>query len=198
METRSTVNEWRKPRVVKVDHSVWRRKLDERVRVLAAAGEAVKVAKIDTDLTISFTVPVNQADSRFGSGNRNLVGKRVSTTGLRVVRTQLRVKHPFASTAQRKAAEFGRPQDLKSGARYRLSRETPLVPERHPADPLKAVASIRSIPIGAIITILGVDRGDASNPWCHVKVVTASGADLGDGWVNSDALIGQEIRLIRQ
>ena len=66
LETRSTVGEWRKPRIVNVDHAAWRRQLDERVRRLGAAGIAVKVAKTDTDVTVSFTVPVNQTDPRFG------------------------------------------------------------------------------------------------------------------------------------
>lgn len=197
LEARATVGEWRKPRVVNVDHAPWRRKLDDRVGVLAAAGAPHKVARIDSNLTISFTVPINQADPRFGRGNRNLAGKRVSTTGLRVVRARVKVQHPFNAAEQPRPAEFDRPRYLRSGINYRLSRETPLVSERHPADPLRAVALIRSLPAGAIITILSMDRSDVSNPWYHVKAASASGADFGSGWVNSDALIGQEIRLVR-
>lgn len=110
------------------------------MRVRAAAGEPVKIATIDTDVTVSFTVPINQADPRFGPGNRNLVGKKVSTSGLRVVRAEVKVKHPFGAGAQPSPAEFGAPERLRPGVKYHLSRETPLAPERHPADPLRVAA----------------------------------------------------------
>jgi len=197
LESRSTVGEWRKPRVVSVDHAVWRRKLDERVRLLAAAGEPVKVVRPDADVAVSFTVPVNQADPRFGAGNRNLVGKKVATTGLRVVWAERKVSHPFGTVAQPAPAEFGSPDGLVRGLKYRLSRDTPLAPERHPADPLRATALIRHVPAGTIVTVLGVDRSDASNPWYRVSAASASGGDLGTGWVNSVALIGQELKVVR-
>lgn len=192
LESRATVGEWRKPRVVNVDHSVWSRKLDERLQMLAVAGEPVKVGKVDTDLTISFTVPINQADSRFGPGNRNLVGKQVAPSGLRVVRSE----YPLGAAARPASLEFGSPEALKPGVKYRLSRETPLVPERHPTDPLRATALIRSMPAGTSISVLSVDRSDQSNPWYCVRAASSSGIALGDGWVNSTALIGQKIKVI--
>ena len=56
---------------------------------------------------------------------------------------------------------------------------------------------MRRIPAGTIITVLSVDRSDASNPWYRVKAASASGTDMGTGWVNRIAVIGQEIRVIR-
>jgi Tfp pilus assembly protein PilV len=197
LETDATVAEWRKPRSVSVDHTAWRRKLDERLRMLALAGQPKKVTKSDSDVTVSFTVPINQPDSRFGIRNSNLTGKRVEIKGIRVVRGELKVKYPFTNTAhQPRLAEYGGFESLQIGAKYRLSRETPLVPERHPSDPLHAIASIRRVPAGAVIKVVSVDRSDTTNPWYQV-MATATGAMLGDGWINSAALIGQEIRVVR-
>jgi hypothetical protein len=156
----------------------------------------VKVGKVDTDLTISFTVPINQADSRFGPGNRNLVGKKVVPSGLRVVRSEVKVRYPLGAAARPAALEFGSPEALKPGVKYRLSRETPLAPERHPTDPLRAAALIRPMPAGAIISVLSVDHSDQASPWYRVRAANSSGIALGDGWVNSAALIGQEIKAI--
>jgi hypothetical protein len=71
-----------------------------------------------------------------------------------------------------------------------------LAPERHPTDPLRAAALIRPMPAGAIISVLSVDHSDQSSPWYRVRAANSSGIALGDGWVNSAALIGQEIKAI--
>jgi hypothetical protein len=198
LETSGTVAEWRKPRSVGVDHGTWRRQLDERVRMLARAGQPVKVSKVDSDVAVSFTVPINQPDSRFGIRNSNLVGKRVEIKGIRVVTGELKVKHPFTKTAHElRPTEYGSAENLQPAAKYRLSRETPLVPERHPSDPLAAIAALTRVPAGTIITIARVDRSDKANPWYLVKARSVSGAMLGEGWINSDALIGQEIKTLR-
>jgi hypothetical protein len=197
VETKSTVGEWRKPHALRVDHGAWRRRLDEQTRRVGAAGIAVKVAKIDNDVTVSFTVPINQADPRFGPANRNLIGKKVAATGLRVVRAERKVRHPFAPGAEPTTTDFAALDGLKTGAKYQISRETPLMPERHSADPLRAIAAIRRVPAGAILTVLEVDRSDPSNPWYRVSAVSARGTIPLSGWLNSDALIGQEIRVVR-
>ncbi len=195
--TRSTVGEWRKPHSVGVDHAAWRRKLDDRMRTLAAAGIPDKVVKIDAHVVVSFTVPINQADPRFGTGNRNLVGKKIATTSLRVVQGERRVNHPFATGAQPAPAEFVSPDGLKQGGKYRLSRQTPLMPERHPADLIRAIALIRRVPADTLLTVLAIDRSDPSNPWYRVSAASAAGVVVATGWLNSDALIGQEIRVVR-
>jgi hypothetical protein len=198
LEADATVAEWRKPRSVSVDNTAWRRKLDERLRMLALAGQPKKVTKIDSDVAVSFTVPINQPDSRFGIRNSNLIGKRIEIKGIRVVRGELKVKYPVTNTAhQPRLTEYGGFESLQIGAKYGLSRETPLVPERHPSNPLRAIASMRRVPAGTIITIAGVDRSDKTNPWYRVKVRSASGATVDEGWINSDALIGQEIKTLR-
>ena len=158
----------------------------------------MKVGKCDTDLTISFIVPINQADSRFGPGNRNLVGRKVARSGLRVVRSEVKVRYPLGVAAQSASIEFGSPEALKPGVKYQLSRETPLAPEgRHPTDPLLAIALIRPMPAGTIISVLSVDRSDQARPWYRVRAASSSGIAFGDGWVNSVALIRQELKVIK-
>ena len=196
-ESRSTVADWRHVRRVSVEDGIWRRKLDERLRLLAAAGEPTRPTRIDTLITVSFTVPINQPDPRFGPGNRNLVGARVATTGLRIVRSESKLSRPFAAAGGPAPARYGSPQDLKTGVTYALSRESPLTPERRPSDPVRAMALIRQLPAGTLISIVSVDRSDHDNPWYRVTATSRAGSELGTGWINSIALIGQEIRVVR-
>jgi hypothetical protein len=195
-EARSTVADWRRPRTISIDDAVWRRQLDERLRLLALAGEAARPARIGNAILVSFTVPVNQPDPRFGPGNRNLVGARVAKRGLRVVAAESRIRRPLGAGAASAASQYASAQGLRAGVTYRLSRETPLAPERRPSDPLRAIAATRRLPPGTLVTVSRIDRSDAANPWYHVAATTAGGTQLGTGWINSIALIGQEITVM--
>lgn len=195
--SRSTVGEWRKAKAISVDDAVWRRKLDDQLRLLAVAGQPVKPTRLGVDITVSFTVPVFQPDPRFGPGNRNLVGTKVPSKGLRIVGGELSVKLPLGAPAQGAPVEFGDPEGLKPGTTYRLSRETPLVPERRPVDPVRAIALTRHVPTGTLIRVMTVDRSDSSHPWYRIVARTPSGSELGTGWVNSVALIGQLIKVVK-
>ena len=197
-ESSSTVAEWRQPRTVSVDDNVWRQKLDERLRMLAAAGEATRPARIGMDIAVSFTVPINQPDPRFGPSNRNLVGARVARTGLRVVEAESKLRRPLAARGRAALAQYGSPQDLKAGVTYALSRETPLAPELHPSDPVRAIAVIRRLPAGTLITVVTVDHSDTRHPSYRVIAKSPGGSELGTGWIDGIALIGQEIRVIRR
>ncbi len=76
-------------------------------------------------------------------------------------------------------------EHLQVGQKYQLSKETPLMPELEPADPLGALEKMTYIPAGGTIEILQVATKQGS-PWYHVSV-----QGIGEGWINSIALIGQ-------
>jgi hypothetical protein len=196
LDTNSTVREWRKPRRVSLDNAAWKRKLEERLLTLARMGQPIKVARVDRTITVAFVVPINQPDPRFGIRNKNLVGTMVSTSGLRTINAEQKVAYPIGKVAHSSSAKFGNSENLRIGSTYRLSRETPLAPEPYPADPLQAISEIRRIPRDSTITVLNVDRSEPPYPWYRVKAATASGAQLGNGWVNGLALIGQELRVV--
>lgn len=79
---------------------------------------------------------------------------------------------------------------LKVGQSVRFSKETPLMPELEPADPMAALSKIRRLPPGTRIEIAQVATKQGT-PWYAVKVFDGSGAVVDTGWVNSVALMGQ-------
>jgi hypothetical protein len=88
------------------------------------------------------------------------------------------------------------PDTLQEGIAYRLSRETPLCAERHPSDPLAALATMQGIAPGGVILVLQADRSTTWAPWYRVRASDATGGHIGEGWVNSGALVGQELVVV--
>ncbi len=186
---RSTVGEWRHPRRITLDHDTWEREIDQRQRALAAGGEPFTVSRIADNIAISFVVPVNQ-EPPFERFNANLSGDVVTQSGtFRIVRGVVTVPYPIGATSVGQT-RYADPLNLTRGVTYRGSRETPLVPEIDPPDPLAALASIRRLNVGEEFTVLGVTV-HRNTPWYRAQT------HLGDGWINSSALLGQEIVVVR-
>jgi len=81
-------------------------------------------------------------------------------------------------------------QSLREGQVFQLSKETPLMPELEPADPMAALQEIRRLPSGTTIKVLKVVMKQQT-PWYFVEAKSPSKASLGSGWINSVALMGQ-------
>jgi len=186
---RSNIGEWRHPRRITLDHDTWEREIDQRQRLLASGGEPFTVSRIADDIAISFVVPVNQ-DPPFERFNANLRGDVVTQSGnLRIVRRVVSIPYPVDATGVGQT-RYADPLSLTRGVTYQGSREIPLVPEIDPPDPLAALASIRRLNAGEEFTILGVTI-HRNTPWYRAQT------HLGDGWINSTALLGQEIVVVR-
>jgi hypothetical protein len=78
------------------------------------------------------------------------------------------------------------PMKLQRGRRYRLAKETPLMPALDPVDPIAALADMKQLAEGTVISVVTMRR-NPTNPWYFVTVGTSS------GWINSGALIGQSL-----
>lgn len=87
------------------------------------------------------------------------------------------------------------PYLLKSGEILVLSRETALMPEIAPENPIEALERVKYILPGNQITILRVSE-QYHIPWYEVIVTNPDGNYLGSGWVNSTALVGQTLQRI--
>ena len=192
---KSKIGKWRREHTVEIDNERWKRTLQERQRLLARAGEPFTVANIEDFIEISFIVPVNQENPRFGRRNENLVGSVVTQSGVRVVQDEVRINYPLEGSYD--SPVLASPWDLLVGYTYRLSRETPLMPEFEPLDPLAAVARVKPVPVGGTITVREV-RVKGGNPWYRVLALSPHAQEIGEGWVNSIALISQEIVTVRR
>ena len=193
-QSKSTVGEWRGPHTVSVPDSAFQRKLQQIIDDMAKIGDPFDVARIEDSITGSFTVPVNQGNPAFGKRNANLRGKMVSKEyGLTVVNGEKKFRKPVAVTAylRSRSAHYG---SLEVGRSYRLSKETPLMPEFEPRDPLGALSRMRTVPRGSSITVNEV-RMKRRYPWYCVSALDPRGRMLGRGWINSMALMGQDITI---
>jgi hypothetical protein len=185
----STVAAWRDPRTITLDHDTWKREIEQRQRVLAVSGEPFTVSRVADDIEISFVVPVNQ-EPPFERLNANLTGDVVTQSGsLRIVQREIVVPYPIDATNVGQT-RFADPLSLVSETTYRASGEAPLVPEIDPPDPIAAIASIQRLSAGEEFTVLETTKR-RNTPWYRVRT------RLGEGWINSTALLGQEIVAVR-
>lgn len=194
-EQKSKIGKWRQEQTVEIDNAKWKQELEAHRQRLARAGMPFTVSAIDDHIEVRFTVPVNQENPRFGRRNENLVGSVVIQSGLRIIRSEIRISFPLDGSSDN--TEYASPRDLRVGFTYGLSREIPLMPEFEPRDPLSAAANVKRIPLEGTITVREV-RMRGGNPWYRVLANVPGGREIGEGWVNSVALLGQDIVIIKQ
>lgn len=88
------------------------------------------------------------------------------------------------------------PYNLQPGKAYILSRETPLMPELNPIDPMQALKIIKPLHPGYTVHILSIDYKDRNNRWYRVEATSADKSATSCGWVNPLALYGQDLRVV--
>ena len=92
--------------------------------------------------------------------------------------------------------EYANYQSLKVNVTYSISKETPLAPQFEPSDPLAAISKIIYLQAGSRIRILSIEDKNNS-PWYEVQAMSKMGKSIGKGWINSTALMGQGIIVIK-
>lgn len=195
LSERSTVGEWRKPRQISVTHDKFKTDLAERQRSTALAGIGGDVARVESDVVVGFTVPINQPNPAFGPGNSRLTGAAITREGSwRLVKSHVRVPYPLTSQAIA-TPQWVNLNTLAIGQAYQLSEQTPLMPELNPVDPLRALAAIKQIPANGTITVRAAAMKDG-DPWYRVDARDAAEKQIGVGWVNSVALTGQRLLVV--
>jgi len=185
-EEQSTVRAWSTPRQISVAHKPWLAGLKVLQDKLARMGEPLTVQRINDEIEVSFVLPVNQSDARFGKKNEHLTGSAVITTnyGLRICESEVVIPYPIGSKPA--PSRFVAAHSLVAGKTYRISRETPLVGNPDPSDPIAEIKKIRRLAPSSWIKVVLLSYFDKV---LWYKVETAEGR----GWINSIALIGQDI-----
>jgi len=190
---KSTVSKWRTSRSLSVADHIFDKALQKQLDMMASLGMPFEVARIEDTLEVSFVVPVNQENPAFGKMNVNLRGTMVAKKGLRTIGWERAFKKPFArrGSAPRVStkAHYG---SLKVGRSYRLSKQTPLMPEFEPSDPMAAISHMKRLPPRSSITVIRI-RMKRTTPWYYVRAFGPNGLRIGEGWINSIALIRQDI-----
>jgi hypothetical protein len=192
LSEKGTVRDWREPRRIELSATAFSKALEDRQRTAALAGLGGEIARVADEVVIDFTVPVIQSNPAFGLGNRNLTGAATTQKGMaRLVKAATSVRLPLREAAI-PDSQWVNVSALVTGETYRLSRETPLMPELNPTNPLAALAAVKRIPAGGVITLEGVVTKDG-DPWYRVHA-SFDGATRVHGWINSVALTGQRLQ----
>lgn len=89
-----------------------------------------------------------------------------------------------ARTASRAVAT-----ELKVRSRYRVSERTPVMPSPDPPDPIAALGRMKFLEPGGIFTVMSTGSFGGII-WYRVS------SAVGVGWINSTALLGQDLELI--
>lgn len=181
-----------------MSHDIFLESLNKQQQTTIGLGIGSAVARIEPELVIALTVPTVQADSRFGPDNENLVGAATSRLRRgRTVRAKSREPYPLDAKQTATGPKWANRNALVVGRTYRVSRDTPLMPALNPAGvdaTVEAIASRKIIPLDGSITIKNVMTLDGVR-WYEVDARDVGNADLGTGFVNADALIGQQVQV---
>ncbi len=192
-QEKSTVKKWRSQQELSISDKVFINKLQKQMNMMSQLGMPFKTSTISKKIEVSFVVPVNQSNPIFGKRNENLQSNLISPSGYRTIRKEKIINKPLGSRVSNIRATKVSAKDLQKGGVYTISKETPLMPEFEPADPIAAIAKLKKLPPGSVITVLSI-RIKVNSPWYKVKAKSATGLSIGEGWINSIALIGQDIK----
>lgn len=192
-EEKSTVGQWRSAQEISIADEEWNSVLADKQRKMSRLGLGFNVASVSDTVAVSMIVPINQPDPRFGMRNENLSGTAVPKDGLRIVEDEVELDRPLSMLPELMSPLPSLdPQNLDVGETYSVSRQTPLMPDHSPADPIAAIQQMKHVPEGGTIKILKVFKEDGS-PWYEVIASSQNGGEIGKGWVNSTALLGQQL-----
>lgn len=94
--------------------------------------------------------------------------------------------------------EYGDPRNLRVGQSYKVSKETTIMPFLDPPDPndLSWMSEIVKLKKGGVIRILQKAQ-KRNTPWYRVQAWNSRGQKIPKGWVNSIALIGQSLEIVK-
>lgn len=191
---KGAIGKWRSKHKISVDSEKWKSALRAKQEKMSRLGLGFDVASISDKITVRMVVPVNQPDPRFGKLNSKLTGKAVKATGLRVVEDKIEIDYPLDSPPVGKSPIPSlNPLELEVGQTYIVAKRTPLMPSHSPADPTAALKKMKQIPKGGAFKVLDTFN-KKGNPWYRVIAFDQRKKQIGTGWINSTALLGQELK----
>jgi hypothetical protein len=192
---KSRVSELKNPKTIELDNAKWSKDLEAKNAELSRLGLGFEVSTVSPTVEISMVVPIRQDNPAFGEDNSKLTGKRVKATGLRVVEseTAFDYKIVLGKDAGKRPPSLD-PFSLDVGQAYIPSKDTPLMPHHSPADPLAALNDVKTISKTGGFKVLEVFSKNGTK-WYKVEALDSDMKDIGTGWVNSTALVGQKLNV---
>ena len=194
---KGTIGKWESKQRISIASNKWKSALRAKQEKMSRLGLGFDVASISDKITVRMVVPINQPDPRFGKRNSKLTGKAVRTTGLRVVDDEIGIDYPLDSPSVGKSPFPSlNPLELEIGQAYIVSKQTPLMPYHSPVNPTAAIKQMKQIPKGGGFKVLEMVK-KKTNPWYKVNAFDKRKKQIGTGWINSTALLGQELEAFK-
>jgi hypothetical protein len=204
---KNTIGKWKLKHRISIASEKWETALKTEQEQLSRIGLGFDVTSISDEIGVSMVVPINQPDPEFGERNSNLTGKAVTMaskggktiTGdivgpMYVVEDKIEIDYPLASPPVGESPFPSlNPLELEIGQSYIVSKQTPLAPSPDPADPMAAIQQIKQIPKGGVFEVLETAK-KRNSPWYKVNAFNQRKQRIGTGWINSSALLGQELK----
>lgn len=175
---RTTIDKWKNRREIILDNKKWKSRLKQKQKDLSKTGLGFDIDKISDSIKVSAIIPIsNKPYPKFKNKDFGETEKSYYFP----LNQQLELK-----------SEFGNSSDLKINKTYTISNTTPLMPEFEPSNHLSASLKVINLKKGTKIKILTIRQKNNTN-W--YKVNTKMNNHNGTGWINSIALINQELRI---
>ena len=191
---KNTIGKWREVNKIYLDNNKWKALLKKRQNELSRIGYGFETEKISDTIDISFSVPVNQSNKNFGKGNINLKGKEVTISNVNYIRKEKIIEYSLDSTIVLNQSNISLdPKNLDIKHIYVTSKETPLMPYFDSGD-ISDINLIKYIPVSGYFKVIS-KKIKTSNPWYKVDAYQKDGIYIGEGWINSIALIGQKLKV---
>jgi len=192
------VREWRSKHRISVGSKIWKSALREKQEKMSRLGLGFDVASISDKIEVSMVVaaPQLQTDPRFGTDDDSKVtGKALKPRkyGKPWVVDEIEIDCPLNSPPVGKSPFPSlNPLELEVGQAYIVTKQTPLMPSHSPADPIAALQKMKQIPEGGGFKVHDTfNKND--NPWYRVSAFDQRKKQIGTGWINSLALLGQQL-----
>lgn len=164
--TKSTVKKLKDPTTIVVDNTKWLADLRAKNQEVSRVGLGFEVETVSQAIDIRAVVP-------------------------KVTQDNLTIEHSIEiASGDLDRPPSLNPNNLDLNQTYKVSKETPLMPSHSPKDPVAALRQAKKIPSGGEFRVLEVFHKN-NTPWYRVSAIDSSSKEIGRGWINSTALLGQ-------
>lgn len=177
---KSTVRQWKSNRKISLDNQKWTSDLATKQKEMAASGLGFDIDKISDTIKVYAVVPFS-----------NDPFPNFKEKGMR--QDEIALYFPMDGKVETES-KYGNYHSLETGKTYSVSKTTPLMPELNPFDPIAAINKMKELAPESRIEILSV-KSKSNTTWYEVIAFDKSDKLVGSGWVNSTALIGQELQV---
>ena len=190
---KTTMFNFKKEQIIQLNNDRWKHWLRKKQVKMSRLGYGFDVASVSDKVELRAVVPTRQANPDFGENNVNLRGKAVTHKGIRIVEDNVSFEFPMKDPPVGKSPVPNlNPRALDVGAIYTIEKQTPLMPHYNPKNPALAIRQMKYLPWESQIKILK-KKNLNGRIWYRVSATSRNGIQLGSGWINSTALLGQKL-----